>query len=158
MLTNLAADDTTCIYNQWPTDLIVDTNGYTRPNSTFATVVPGRLLETRTGPGLATIDGDQNGIGARPAATITVVKIAGRAGIPAGASSAVLTVTATSAQAAGYLTVWPCDQPRPNASNLNYATGTTIANTVLTNLAADDTTCIYNQSPTDLIVDTNGYD
>ena len=30
------------------------------------------------------------------------------------------------ADAAGFLTVFPCDQPRPNASNLNFDAGSTI--------------------------------
>jgi hypothetical protein len=38
-------------------------------------------------------------------------------------SEAVLNVTVVDAQSPGYATVFPCDQPRPDASNLNYADG-----------------------------------
>jgi len=49
-----------------------------------------------------------------------------------------------------------CDQARPNASNLNYTGGVTVANQVITKLPADGTICPYTSATDDLIVDVDG--
>jgi hypothetical protein len=85
------------------------------------------------------------------------VKVAGRGGVAVDASAVSLNVTATAAAAAGYLTVYPCDGPRPSASNLNYVTGGTVPNAVVSKIAADGTVCFYAQSPVHLVIDVNGY-
>jgi hypothetical protein len=46
-----------------------------------------------------------------------------------------MNVTVTGSQADGYLTVWPCDQPQPNASNLNFRRGIDVPNLVTVKLA-----------------------
>jgi hypothetical protein len=91
-----------------------------------------------------------------PADATYVVQVAGRGGLPATARAASLNVTAVDPGGAGYLTVWPCDQPQPNASNLNYQQGQTIPNAVLSQLAADGRLCIYTSAPTHLLVDVTG--
>jgi hypothetical protein len=53
--------------------------------------------------------------------------------------------------------VYPCGSPRPNASNLNYSAGQTVANAVISNLGSDGSICIYNSAATQLLVDINGY-
>ena len=62
--------------------------------------------------------------------------VAGRAGVSPTASSVVLNVTVDAAREDGFVTVHPCDTPRPNASNLNYRSGQTIPNTVVTRLGS----------------------
>jgi hypothetical protein len=55
----------------------------------------------------------------------------------------VLNVTATDATAAGYLTVWPCRAPRPEASAVNVVPGRTVAD--LVTVGADDgRVCVFN--------------
>src|SRR4051794_23721328 len=107
--------------------LIVDVNGAYPATSDFASLAPARLLETRTGPGLGTVDGESNGIGVRAAGQETRVRVVGRAGVPAGAQAVVLNVAVADAVAAGFVTVYPCGTARPNASNVNYVAGQTIA-------------------------------
>ena len=104
-------------------------------------LVPARLLETR--PDLSTIDGQYNGIGPRETGTVTEVHVTGRAGIATNAIAAVLNITAIDARAPGFITVYPCGQPRPNASSLNYITGTTIPNAVIAPSAPYGTSAIY---------------
>ena len=48
-----------------------------------------------------------------------------------GVSAVVLNVTVTEPVSAGYLTAWPHADPRPLASNLNFAAGQTVANLVM---------------------------
>ena len=67
-----------------------------------------------------------------------------------------LNVTVTRTAAAGFLTVWPCDQPQPDTSNLNFAAGDTRANLVVAKIAADGTVCMNATAGTDLIADVTG--
>jgi hypothetical protein len=84
------------------------------------------------------------------------VALAGVAGIPANASSVVLTVTATNTTGPGFVTVWPGGQPRPTASNLNItAAGQTLAATVASPLGAGAVDLAVEASA-DLIVDVSG--
>ena len=76
-------------------------------------------------------------------------------GVPVEATTAVLNITVTGTQAAGYLTVWPCGQPQPNASNLNFTTGQTIPNLTITKLGTAGKICISPSAPTHLIADLN---
>lgn len=115
---------------------------------------PARLVDTRVGA--TTIDGAQQGDGLRPAGSVTEVRVAGRAGLPTDASVVVLNATVTEAQAAGYLTVWPCDTDRPVASNLNFVAGQTIANQVFARVGANGRVCVFTSAPTHLIVDAAG--
>ena len=45
----------------------------------------------------------------------------------------------------------------PNASNLNYLTGDTVPNSVITGLGAAGAICIFTSAATHLIVDVAGY-
>ena len=109
--------------------------------------MPSRILDTRTGIGHS---GPKPGAGS----TITLA-VAGHGGVPAsGAVAVVLNVTATEADGPGFVTVWPGDQPRPNASNLNVdAPGQTIPNLVTVPLAADGTVNMFNYGGSHLLAD-----
>jgi hypothetical protein len=63
------------MFSQAATDLIADVNGFFPAGSSFTSLVPGRLLESRGG--LATVDGLFNGIGVRGAQSVTAVTVAG---------------------------------------------------------------------------------
>ncbi|MCU1387107.1 MAG: hypothetical protein JWL72_445 [Ilumatobacteraceae bacterium] len=121
----------------------------------YTASVPARLLESRQG--LSTVDGLSNGIGRRLNGTTTEVRVTNRAGTPTSATAVALNVTAVDAGAAGYLTVYPCGVDRPNASNVNYGPGATVANTAITQIGTNGNVCIYTNAPTDLIIDINGY-
>src|SRR4029077_6593056 len=82
--------------------------------------------------------------------------VAGRAGMPTGAEAVVLNVTVTDAQGPGYVTVYPCGGV-PNASNLNFGRGATIANMVIARIGPDGDVCIFESEAAHLVVDVNGY-
>jgi hypothetical protein len=85
------------------------------------------------------------------------LKVTGTAAIPTGAAAAVLNVTAVSASTSSFVTVWGGGE-RPNASNLNFVAGRTVANLVITPIAADGTVHLYNAVGTvQLIADVSGY-
>ena len=92
----------------------------------------------------------------RAAGSTLELPVAGRAGVSPTASSVVLNVTVDAAREDGFVTVFPCDAPRPNASNLNYVAGITIPNAVVTRIGAGGTVCLYTFGATHLIVDVAG--
>src|SRR5690606_35582880 len=114
----------------------------------FAPFTPVRLLDTRS---------DASGAAPLAAATVTEIAIAGQHDVPADAVAAVLSVTVTEPGAAGYITVYPCGEPLPLASNVNYLAGQTIANMAIAKIGADGKVCFYNSAATELVVDLTGF-
>ena len=82
-------------------------------------ITPTRVLDTRNSS--ATQLGDWNGVGQLQGGSTVAIPV--RSAVPTGSPVAVVNVTATRAAAAGFLTVYECDTPLPNASNLNYLPG-----------------------------------
>lgn len=121
----------------------------------ISAIVPARLLDTRAQG--STVDGIGQGAGVRPGGSTTEVQVIGRAGVPAGATTAILNLTVTGAQEPGFVTAWPCGADRPNASNLNFGTGSTVANGVISKIGVDGKVCLYTSSATHLLADIGGY-
>jgi LPXTG-site transpeptidase (sortase) family protein len=118
----------------------------------FTPIVPTRFLDTRR---------TDNPLGARvkPYAGWTVeVPVAGRAGIPNGGVSAIVTnTTMGGARTAGYVTAYPAGISRPTVSNLNlgYA-GQTVANHAVTPIS-NRGAGFFTDGGGHLIVDVAGY-
>jgi hypothetical protein len=135
------------IYNRFgDTDVIADVIGYYRTGTTaalFHPVTPRRAYDT----------GDPvNAF--RPAQT-RAVSLAAIA--PAGASGAVLNVAVASPTADGYVTLWPSGK-RPLSSTINFAAGQTVANRVVTGIAADRSVQVFNSSgSTRVVIDVTGW-
>jgi hypothetical protein len=155
VVAKIGADGKVCIFSYATAHVVVDVNGYFPAAATLTPIVPARLVETRDG--LATVDGLANGIGLRAAGSLTEVQVTGRAGIPMSATAAVLNVTAISARAPGYITVFPCGTDRPNAANLNYTAGQIVPNAVFAKLDSDGKVCVYTYAEVDLAVDVAAY-
>jgi hypothetical protein len=155
VIAKIGSNGQVCVFVSNATDLIVDVNGYFPTTTSLTPINPARVLETR--PGLTTSDGLQQAIGVRAAGTVTAVQIGGRATVPNDASAVVLNVTVTGAQGAGFVTVYPCGTSIPTASNINYITGSTVANLVVAKIGSASQVCIYTSNTVDLIADINGY-
>ena len=56
-------------------------------------------------------------------------------------NGAVLNVTATDAPGAGFVTVWPCGEPMPTASNVNFVAGVPSPNAAIVKIGADGKVC-----------------
>jgi hypothetical protein len=94
------------------------------------------------------------------AGTSRAIDVVTATGHPAGAVAAVsFNLTATGTTGPGFLTAWPCDQPRPEASNVNFAGGEPgVPNHVIVPIAADGTVCVYSGvSASDVVVDLDGW-
>src|SRR5215216_4085706 len=85
------------------------------------------------------------------------LQVGGVAGVPGDASAVVLNVTATNTSAPGFLTVFPCGQQRPLASNVNYVANQSIPNLVIAKLGVGGKVCIYSMVTTDVVADVAGY-
>lgn len=136
-----------CLYTQSATDVVVDVAGYLPSTSTLtALAAPARVVDTRLAPRAAPIGAEE-----------TLRVDTSTRGVPPGSAAAVLNVTAAEALAPGFLTVWPCDEPRPLASNLNYVAGQNIPNLVFTRLNGAGEACVYAKGATHVVVDLTGW-
>jgi hypothetical protein len=155
----IGAGGSISIYTQSGTHLVADIAGWfgdaTQPAHSaglFVPLAPVRILDTRLATGVATTTP------VAPGGSITLT-VAGAGGAPTtGVGAAAMNVTAAAATAPGFVTVWPADQSRPTASNLNVtAAGQNIANLVTVEASADGKVSLFSQSGTDLIADLAGY-
>ena len=139
-------------------DAVVDLQGYyTRPGAGtdggFVALSPSRITDTRH------LSGAPNAGATLGAGGSIDVQITGVGNVPVtGGEAVVLNVTATNTTASGYITVYPTGQPRPLASNLNWAAGKTVPNRVIVPVGANGKVTFYNGSGSaDLVIDVNGY-
>jgi len=118
----------------------------------YKPVTPIRVLDTRKPIGVPKI--------AKVAAGGTVkLKLTGVDGVPAGAAAVTLNVTVTNASSGGYVTAYPDGVAKPNASNVNFTQGQTVANLVTVKLGSDGIVDLTNSGngSIDLVADLQGY-
>ncbi len=130
--------------------------GNTLPG-TVQSLPPARLLETRNEPGYVTVDGEFQAVGRVAGGSTVELVVAGRGNVPADASAVVLNVASILAAGEGFLTIYPCGEARPIASNVNYFGGDVVSNAVLAKVGVDGKVCIYTLTETDLIADVNAF-
>jgi len=121
----------------------------------FSALAPSRLLDTRTGLGLAT------GIPAALAAGATLsLQVAGLGGVPTtGAGAVVLNVTVTAPTAAGHITVFADGTARPATTNVSFTAAQTVPNLVVSRVGTDGKVSLANVSggTVHLVADVSGY-
>jgi hypothetical protein len=119
---------------------------------TYVPVAPFRITDTRPNSG-------QPNAGKTLAAAATLnVQVTGLGTVPAGASAAVLNVTAVDPTVAGFLTVFPAGIAMPTVSNLNFTPGVIVANLVTVPLSTAGMVSIFNHAGnTNVVVDVDGY-
>ena len=136
-----------CFGGNVTTHVVADLAGWYAPadgtNARYNPLTPARLVDTRTGGP------------AMPGAPL-VVTVAGGP-VPADARAVMLNVTAVGPAAPGFLTVWPCDEPQPQVSNLNYTTGQIVANAAVVKTSAAGTVCVATLATADVAVDRVGW-
>ncbi len=137
--------------------LVADVSGYFlagtgRVAGTYASLAPARVMDTQVGVGAP-----RAAVGAYASVSLLV---AGAGRVPAsGAAAVALTVTATAATTAGYLTVYGSGSPRPAASGLNFRPGRATSNLLVVPVGPDGRVVLYNGSPgsVGLSADVSGY-
>lgn len=88
--------------------------------------------------------------------TLTV-QVAGRGGVAANATAAMVNVAAIAPTAAGHLTAYPCGATRPTAAVLNHVADETRAGASLIELDGAGRLCIYSHAAADVTVDVQGF-
>ncbi|MGH7697557.1 MAG: IPT/TIG domain-containing protein, partial [Candidatus Dormibacteria bacterium] len=147
------------VYEDGTAQLVVDVEGWldasgaTSGPGLFNALTPARIADTRPGSGEPYADQTLG-----PGQSLQV-QVAGKGGIPAsGAAAVVFNLTATDPSTYSYLTVYPSGQSQPLASNLNFATGETIANQVVVEPGSRGKVTIYNAvGSVDVVVDVAGW-
>ena len=158
VVATVGADGDVDIFNgsSGSVQLIADLFGYFSGGATtgigaLTSLTPDRLLDTRTGTGAP----------AQPVAPgeSLSLSVEGRGGVSgANVEAAVLNVTVTDPQAAGYIAVYPDGTPLPLVSNLNFQPGQTVANLFVGLIGADGKVDFYNgsSSTVELVADVSG--
>lgn len=145
-----------CVFASGAAHVIVDVGGsFPAGGPVDSLAAPARVLDTR--PGATTVDTQFAGGGMRSSNSVLQLRVAGRAGVPAGATAVVLNVTVTGAQGPGYVTAYPAGITRPDTSNVNYSLGQTIPNAVIAGVGPDGSVCLFVSADTQLIADVTGY-
>ena len=136
-----------CLFSNVATHLIADVTAYFGADTDYEPLpAPERIIDTRS-----PTDANAGKVGGARLAQLSLLPLS----VPAGRTrAAVLNVTVTEPDAPGFVTVYPCDEPRPLASNLNYVAGQTVAN--LVTVRSDGGVCFFASSTTHLVVDAQG--
>ncbi|MFN0028833.1 MAG: DUF1501 domain-containing protein [Acidimicrobiales bacterium] len=133
--------------------VVVDLLGYvctaTSGTGRVVALTPARVLDTREGWAGGPLIGGVD----------RMVSLAGVGGLPAGTFSGVIAnITVTGGTDFGYLTVWPANQGRPLASNLNFGPGQTVPNLVVSAVSPDGHLGLFAPfGQTHVIIDLVGY-
>jgi hypothetical protein len=135
-----------CIFSHGRSHLIIDLSGWWSdgPNR-FASVAPQRVYDSRR-PGFAPLQRFQ-------VRQVTIPDTV----IAADATAAVVNLTAANAVQAGYMTAFPCGQPAPVASNVNFFAGEARAVGAIVGLGPGRTLCLIADTTVQVIVDVTGY-
>jgi glucose/arabinose dehydrogenase len=121
----------------------------TVPDTKFTAIQPTRVLDTRTGTGVAA--------GHLPPGSAITVKVTGGA-VPDAAKAVALNLTATNADGPGFVTAWPTGEAQPATSSLNLSNrGETAANAVVVPIGQNGQINLVTLGGTDLIADVTGY-
>ena len=150
----LSADGRICLVSDKPTHLIADVTAFGTSAAPFSPITPARIFESRAA---ATIDGQQASVDKLVANATMQVRVGGRVGVPLDAAVAALNITVVDPAAAGFVTVYSCGEPKPNASTVNFRAGQTVANLTLSKLGTDGKVCVVSDQATDLIVDVTAF-
>gem|GEM_PF-166039 len=120
--------------------------------SRLTPIAPTRILDTRTGSDhhvFATLGSGLSG---------DLPVSGGTTSVPPDAEAVVINVTVTGPTAGGFLTAFPTGEARPDASNLNFLPGQTVANLVTVKIGSAHSVSLYNHfGSTDVVVDIVGY-
>jgi hypothetical protein len=135
-----------CIYSNGRSHLIVDLSGWWSDGpDRLTSISPERVYDSRR-PGFAPLSGFR----------VREVQIPSSV-VPDTATSVVVNLTAANAIRPGYMTAFPCGQPAPTASNVNYLAGEARAVGAIVGLGLGRTLCVIADTTVHVIVDVSGY-
>jgi hypothetical protein len=113
----------------------------------FQSVDPTRVVDTRENLGATRLVA---GVSKR-------IQIAGRGGIPLGASAVSGNFTVVDPPADGFVTLWNCSSTLPIVSTVNFALGQVTPNAATVPLDPTGGVCVYSNVGQQLVIDVNGF-
>lgn len=137
--------------------LVADVVGYYSQTkaSQYVSISPFRLLDTRNGTGTGVV----RQVGANSSITVQVAG-ADAALVPnTGVTAIAANITVTKPHTNGFVTAYPSGDSLPNASNVNYGSGETVANMATIPVGSNGEIVIHNSSNggVDVVIDVSGY-
>ncbi len=121
--------------------------------ATYHPVAPTRILDSR-----GAIGGWGAPLTAGTPRSLYVTDLGGDANVPSTATAVVMNVTVTNGSAGSFVTTYPAGTSTPNASNLNFGPGQTIANLVTVKLGSGGQVAFANAvGAADVVADVVGY-
>ncbi|TPW13722.1 MAG: alpha-tubulin suppressor-like protein [Acidimicrobiaceae bacterium] len=154
-------DGRVCLFTSAQTQLVADVSGWyaddfaSVPGFWYHPLTAARIVDTRDGTGL----GDR-AVAPLAAGEVLAVTVPGAGGVPADddVRAVTMNVTVADAVSAGYITVFPCDLPRPGVSNVNFdPANPTVSNLATVRPSSTGQVCFFASVSTNLIVDVQGY-
>lgn len=157
-----------CFFAHTQVQIIADLSGYygddfaARPGYHYHELDPARILDTRDGTGLQ----DGRVAGPLAAGETIALQVHGAGGVPdsadvpdnADVKAVTMNVTTADAATAGYLTVFPCDAPKPGSSNVNFdPSAPAVSNLATVRVPANGEVCLFASQPVNVIADVQGY-
>ncbi|MGD9999842.1 MAG: SpoIID/LytB domain-containing protein [Ilumatobacteraceae bacterium] len=142
----IGGDGTFCVFSNVTTEVVIDMTGSfsaTAPDR-YEPIVTTRLFDSRPS-------------GRLPAGTVVRVPTRGPGRAAADSTGASLTIHALDPAYAGFVTVWPCDAPRPWASSANVDLHGAVANYADIAVSDSGEACVFISAPMDIAVDLNGW-
>ena len=137
--------------NAGETHVVADVIGYfSRSGGLFVPISPQRMIDTRSGIGVAAAP-----IGASSSVNMSLIT---NSPVPSSARAVVLNVTSVNSTELSFVTVWPAGVAMPLASTLNPRPSVPVPNQAYLLLGSGGSIGAFNNSgTTDLIVDVFGY-
>ena len=127
-------------------------------STAFERLTPVRIADTRSAVGVSKGRvGD--GVGGGAPLRLNVL---GKGGLPGSVGSIgavslnVTAVDGVAPDAGGYVSVYPCGS-LPDVSSLNFVSGSTVANAVISPVSSAGEVCVYVYGQADILIDVNGY-
>ncbi|MEY2416244.1 MAG: hypothetical protein QOH53_1578, partial [Ilumatobacteraceae bacterium] len=126
------------------------------PLPDYTSVGPRRVFDTRAGQSLDSLRVvAKQQVSGRYELQVQMTALAGF--VPStGVGAVSLNVTSTGSTSDGFITVYGCGS-RELVSSVNFPAGRTVANAVVAPVSASGMVCFYANSPTDIVVDINGW-
>jgi hypothetical protein len=145
------------LFTSGGTHIIADVAGWftgaSAPSSNDGLFVPieaERIVDTRNGSG--------GGFRRLSAELAEELLIAGRGNVPgSGVAAVAINLTITNPLDDGFLTASPSGVSVPNASNVNFSRGQTVAGLAFTRLGANGAANLFSFASTNVIADVSGY-
>ena len=157
VIAKLSASGRACFYSMVPAHLVADVTGWIPASSSFTAVTPNRVFDTRPGTsGLRSVT--QSKVGPTNSLEVQLSNLGASGSIvpSSGVGAVAMNVAVTETAGSGFVTVYPCGT-RPDTSSLNFSTGQTIPNAVISQLSGTGTVCFYSSVEAHIIVDVVGW-